>query len=76
MPRHYESSAACCPYYNGEETMKLFCDGFSPGMTVHLKFQGERSARRHKTQFCRDMNRWQECPLAQIIERYQSRRQD
>ena len=71
MPRHYESSAACCPYYNGEETCKLFCDGFAPCMTVHLKFQSERNARRHKARFCRDTVAWQECPLAKSIEKFQ-----
>ena len=76
MPRHYESSAACCPYYNGEETLKLFCDGFEPGMTLHVKFQSERGARRHKARYCRSMNDWQACPLAQTIEQEENRRRE
>lgn len=71
MPRHYESSAAVCPFYNGEETTDLFCDGFSPGMSINLSFKSEKSAKRIKAQYCRA--HWNSCPLAQMLVRQHNR---
>ena len=65
MPRHYESSAAVCPFYNGEETTDLFCDGFSPGMSIHLSFKNSAAAKKVKHRYCR--LRWQDCPLAKTL---------
>lgn len=65
MPRHYESSAAVCPFYRGEENTELFCDGFSPGMSINLNFTSEDRARKIKLKYCRW--RWQDCPLAKTL---------
>lgn len=65
MPRHYESSAAVCPFYNGEGTTNLFCDGFSPGMSINLSFKDEKGARKIKERYCR--SEWMSCPLAKLL---------
>lgn len=65
MPRHYESSAAVCPFYKMEDTTDLFCDGFSPGMSINLNFTSERAATRFKLRYCR--HQWQNCPLAKTL---------
>ncbi len=65
MPRHYESSAAVCPFYHGEETTDLFCDGFSPGMSINLSFTSENAAKKIKLRYCR--SNWTQCPLAKML---------
>lgn len=63
MGRYYESTEAKCPYYNGEEAQRVYCDGPLPGTTLALRFK--RSARDHKKRFCRGA--WEDCPVARMI---------
>lgn len=65
MPRHYESSAALCPFYRGEATTLQFCEGFEAVSSVRLSFRNEKSAKKHKSKFCRD--EWKDCPLAMSL---------
>lgn len=65
MPRHYESSAAVCPFYNGEESTLIFCDGFSQASTIRISFRDVKSAKRIKYKYCRAD--WQSCPLARAL---------
>lgn len=65
MPRYYESSAAVCPFYRGEQTTAQFCDGFRPGMTIKISFKDEKGAKTVKHKYCRAS--WAECPLAKAL---------
>lgn len=65
MPRHYESSAAQCPFYKGEATTLQFCEGFETVASVRLSFRNEKGAMQIKNKYCRAQ--WQECPLAQAL---------
>ena len=65
MPRHYESSAAVCPFYKYEERTTQFCDGFETVATVRLSFKDTKSAMKIKNKYCRGT--WQDCPLAKTL---------
>ncbi len=65
MPRHYESSAALCPYYRCEEATLQFCDGFERVRVVRLSFRNARDAASLKKKYCR--SEWTSCPLAKIL---------
>ena len=63
MPRRYVSSMALCPFYRGEETMMIYCDGVAPGATIRLAFGND--AKDYKAAFCRE--NWRECPVAKML---------
>ena len=62
MARHYESSAALCPFYRGEEATQIFCEGVG-GATLRLEFI--KSARDYKAKYCRW--HWQKCRIARML---------
>ena len=63
MARHYESTEARCPFYRGEETMTIYCEGIQDGGTVQLAFG--RDAKDYKAAFCR--RDWQSCKVAKML---------
>ena len=65
MARHYESSAATCPFYRGEGRMILYCEGVANGCSTHLAFALAQSAAEYKEAFCR--KDWHECKIAQTL---------
>lgn len=71
MPRHYESSAARCPFYRMEDRKSVSCEGFGPNWTIKISKDGKNgNASGYKKHFCYD--RWEECPVARMLqERFQ-----
>lgn len=63
MARHYESTEARCPFYRGEDTMTIWCEGIRDGCTLQLAFG--RDASDYRKAFCR--SEWQECRVAQML---------
>lgn len=63
MPKQYVSSNALCPFYRGEETKTIYCDGIAQGSTIRLAFGAD--ARDYKAAHCR--KDWMECPVARML---------
>lgn len=67
MPRHYESSAARCPFYRMEDRKSVTCEGLGPNWTIKMSKDGKSgNAGGYKRRFCYD--RWQECPVAVMLQ--------
>lgn len=68
MPRNYQSSAAKCPFYKGEDSntgVMIFCDGVCGAKTLRLLFPDGKTCREHKRSCCR--GDWESCQLAAIM---------
>lgn len=63
MPRYYESSAALCPFYKGEGTTKVICEGAEEGEWMIRNWK--RNAAEYKQKYCRAS--WQKCPVAKML---------
>jgi len=65
MGKYYESICAVCPYYVGEASHKIVCDGSAiyEDTNIHLTFALERKKREHKGRFCYAFE-FARCPIA------------
>jgi len=63
MPRYYESSAAVCPFYKGEGTTKIICNGLEEGEWIIRSWK--KTAKVYKEKYCR--SDWQKCPVAKML---------
>lgn len=63
MSKHYQSSAAQCPFYVGEESRYIFCEGIAPDITLRLSFG--RKAAEYRDTFC--CGEWKECLIAKAL---------
>lgn len=63
-PERYESSAALCPYYQGERGDTIYCEGIAPDTTIALALG--KDAKEYKRAFCRRC--WNECRVAKMLE--------
>jgi len=65
--KRYHDVMARCPYYNGEEKQKIFCEGLQEGNAIHLAFDTPDNRRDFKKARCnQDYNK---CPIAQMLNR-------
>ena len=64
MPKHYESSAALCPFYRMEEKTVIWCEGPSDSV-MRLLYEQEDTTEKQKTQFC--YHTWTNCPIARML---------
>lgn len=69
MSKWYESACAMCPYYKGEGSHRIVCDGFYPESNVHITFPARKVLEAHKEKFCYTW-RYEECPLAKALDEF------
>ena len=50
--KRFHDVMAKCPYYNGEETQKIICEGVQEGSAIHLAFDTAQNRRGYKKCFC------------------------
>ena len=63
MARHYESPEVVCPFYRGEDSSVIYCEGPTADATLSLTFK--RGVTRHKEDRCRC--EWTKCPVARML---------
>ena len=61
--RYYESPAALCPFYVGEDATKIICDG--PEEKEWLIRSWKKSTKPYKDKYCK--GKWQKCPVARML---------
>lgn len=68
MPRNYQSPAARCPYYRGEDSgtgVMIFCSGVCGAKSLRLLYPDGTASMDQKRRCCR--GEWESCPLAQLM---------
>lgn len=63
MSKHYVSSAAQCPFYRGESSTTVLCDGVEPDMTITLAFG--KKAEDYRECYCQ--KDWELCKVAKML---------
>ena len=66
MPKQYIDSSVRCPYYHGENAVKIYCDGIQPRSWLEITFQDKAAKKDYKHRHCRKS--FCECRLAMIQE--------
>ena len=65
--KRFHDVMAKCPYYNGEETQKIICEGVKEGSAIHLAFDTAQNRRGYKKCFCNKL--WCSCLIADMLNR-------
>ena len=65
--RKYNSKEVICPFYHGEEGLKLHCEGFCPSCTLQISFTQRSILRMHKQTHCNSFKGYPQCPLYPAI---------
>lgn len=56
-----------CPYYKGEESQVLFCEGVQRGTAIHLAFDENENLKGYKNSFCKRC--YNRCLIAEMLNR-------
>lgn len=56
-----------CPYYRGDETQAVHCEGVQDGSRLRLGFLGRKQKRSYAECYCRD--NWKVCMIAGMLNR-------
>lgn len=65
--KRYHDVMTRCPYYNGEERQKIFCEGVQEGSAIHMAYDTPQNRRDYKKAFCNQA--WETCLVAQMLNR-------
>lgn len=68
MGKIFVSSDALCPYYVGEDSNKVVCEGIY-GATWHWWFRSSHRRVTHCKSYCRSWD-FEKCPFVKIHESY------
>lgn len=68
----YESVCAVCPYYKGESTFKLICEGLYPRSNLHMTFPSGAEKERHRDIYCYGYE-YENCPVALMLMSHSQR---
>jgi hypothetical protein len=50
--KRFHDVVARCPYYNGEDRSKIYCEGVQEGSAIHIAFDTPQNRRDYKKSFC------------------------
>jgi hypothetical protein len=56
-----------CPFYILEEKLKIRCEGYCKGTSIHIRFDSMDQKRGHKRKYCKDIKCYTSCPLYPVI---------
>lgn len=65
--KRFHDVLAKCPYYNGEEKQKIFCEGVQEGSAIHMAFDTPQNRRDYKKCFCN--KGYNSCLIADMLNR-------
>lgn len=65
--KRFHDVMAMCPYYNGEEKHKIFCEGVQEGSAIHMAFDTPQNRRDYKKCFCNKL--YNSCLVADMLNR-------
>jgi hypothetical protein len=69
--KNYADTSVVCPFYTQEEGCKMHCEGFNFNTRIFVWFDSKEAMARHKGLFCRNIKRYEKCPLYHpIAEKY------
>lgn len=70
--QRYESKYVVCPFYHGEKSLILYCEGINEDTTLMYAFLRGADMRGYKVKYCCSMEDHKKCPLAKILyEKYE-----
>ena len=68
MEKSFESLYVVCPFYRHETQTKIMCEELIEGAnSSETPFSSSADKREYKRQFCEDVGKWKNCPLAQAL---------
>lgn len=65
--KRFHDVLAKCPYYNGEEKHKIFCEGVQEGSSIHVAFDTPQNRRDYKKAFCNKC--YNQCLVAEALNK-------
>lgn len=65
--KHRQDVLVKCPYYKGEESQMIFCEGVEDGSKLHLAFNTSNNRRDYKNRFCKGC--YNKCLIAEMLNR-------
>ena len=65
MSKYYYSAGVMCPYYRGEKSTLVRCDGWKPEAVTHIAFEERTAARAYKLRYCR--SGYESCAIFQRL---------
>jgi len=65
MSKLYQSPRAVCPFYKGEESQTVYCEGVLGASSLRLSFADAKSAQRYKCRNCCDD--FENCAVYSVI---------
>lgn len=50
--KYRDSKFAACPFFRGEDTQKIYCEGVEKGTAIHLAFASKSEKKRYGERHC------------------------
>lgn len=72
----YESTEAVCCWYKGEGSHKIVCEGFVENGSLIQTFPTDAAKVAHTEGFCRNHQRYRNCPIARMVSEERTRREE
>lgn len=74
--KHYQSSVIVCPFYNQETALKIYCDGINTHCSTQVSFVEKLHKESHEKQFCKELHKYNSCPIYQAINKQYEENED
>lgn len=69
MKSKSEDHLVQCPYYKANTGQVIRCEGLEDGMSTCLTFASHGKMVGYKSRFCRRLDCWANCPVAQTLNK-------